>query len=121
MGNLVWVLYIIVNKAKRASVLSDTLFYNKYIFCIFDLKITIMDLQTKKINFVQEFLRVKSEELVDKLEKLLKSERMKQYEKDLTPMTSSELNDIIDNAEYDSFHGRLTSAIDLKKEVDSWK
>jgi hypothetical protein len=80
-----------------------------------------MDLETKKINFVQEFLRVKSEELVDKLEKLLKSERMKLYEKDLAPMTSNEFNNIIDNAESDSFHGRLTSARNLKKEVDSWK
>ena len=80
-----------------------------------------MDLETKKINFVQEFLRVKSEQLVDKLEKLLKSERMKLYEKDLTPMTSNEFNDIIDNAESDSLHGRLTSARDLKIESDSWK
>ena len=80
-----------------------------------------MDLETKKINFVQEFLRVKSEQLVDKLEKLLKSERLKLYEKDLFPMTSNEFNDIIDNAESDSMHGRLTSARDLKKESDSWK
>jgi len=36
-------------------------------------------------------------------------------------MTSKEFNDIIDSAESDSLHGRLTSARDLKKEADSWK
>jgi len=80
-----------------------------------------MDLQTKKLNFVQEFLRIKSEEIVDKLEKVLKSERKKEYEKDLSPMTHDEFNRIIDSAESDSINGRLTSAADLKKDVDTWR
>ena len=80
-----------------------------------------MDLQTKKLNFVQEFLRIKSEGIVDKLEKVLKSERKKEYEKDLSPMTKDEFNKIIDDAESDSINGRLTSAEDLKKDIDTWR
>jgi hypothetical protein len=80
-----------------------------------------MDLQTKKLNFVQEFLRIKSEGIVDKLEKVLKSERKKEYEKDLSPMTNDEFNKIIDDAESDSINGRLTSAEDLKKDIDKWR
>ena len=80
-----------------------------------------MDLQTKKLNFVQEFLRIRSEELVDKLEKILKSERKKEYEKELIPMTHDEFIRIIDNAEFDSINGRLSSATDLKNDVDKWR
>ena len=80
-----------------------------------------MDIQSKKLQFVQEFLRIKSEEVVDKLEKVLKNERKKEYEKDLSPMTNDEFNKIIDNAESDSINGRLTSAKDLKNDVDKWR
>jgi hypothetical protein len=82
---------------------------------------SIMDLQSKKLNFVQEFLRIKSEEIVDKLEKVLKSERKKEYEKDLSPMTNDEFNKIIDDAEADSINGRMTSAEDLKKDIGTWR
>ena len=79
-----------------------------------------MDIQTKKLHFVQEFLRLKDENLIDKLNKLLKSERKKKFEKELKPLSDKEFNDLIDNAESDSVNGRLTSARNFKKEIDSW-
>jgi len=79
-----------------------------------------MDIQTKKLHFVQEFLRLKDENLIDKLNKLLKSERKKKFERDLKPFSRKELNDLIDSAEADSENGRLTSARELNNEIDSW-
>ncbi len=79
-----------------------------------------MDIQTRKLHFVQEFLRVKNEKLIDKLEKILKSERKKQFEDSLKPMNIKDFNKMIDNAEKDSKNGKLTSAQDLKKDIDSW-
>ena len=79
-----------------------------------------MDIQARKIHFVQEFLRLKNEELIGKFEKILMTEKQKDYERTLEPMTVVELNRIIDNAEDDSKNGRLTSNSDLKKEIDSW-
>jgi len=79
-----------------------------------------MDIQTKKLHFVQEFLRLKDENLIDKLNKLLKSERKKKFEKELKSLSKQEFNDLIDNAESDSKNGRLTSAQELKNEIDSW-
>ena len=79
-----------------------------------------MDIQTRKLHFVQEFLRVKNEKLIDKLEKNLKSERKKQFEDSLKPMNIKDFNKMIDNAEKDSKNGKLTSAQDLKKDIDSW-
>ena len=79
-----------------------------------------MDIQTKKLHFVQEFLRLKDENLIDKLNKLLKSERKKQFERELKPLSKKEFNALIDNAESDSENGRLTSARELQNEIDSW-
>lgn len=79
-----------------------------------------MDIQAKKLHFVQEFLRLKDENLIDKLNKLLKSEKKKKLDKKLKPLSKKEFNDIIDNAESDSENGRLSSARELNSEIDSW-
>lgn len=79
-----------------------------------------MDIQTKKLHFVQEFLRLKDENLIDKLSDLLRIEKKKKIEKELKPFSQKEFNDLIDSAESDSKNGRLTSARELKNEIDSW-
>ena len=79
-----------------------------------------MDIQAKKLHFVQEFLRLRDEQLIDKLNDLLKSERKKKLEKEIIPFSEEEFNDMINHAESDSKNGRLTSATDLKNEIDSW-
>ena len=78
-----------------------------------------MDIQTKKLHFVQEFLRLKDESLIDKLNNLLRKERKKKIEKELKPFSEKEFNDLIDNAESDSKNGRLTSARELNNETNS--
>lgn len=80
-----------------------------------------MDIQARKIHFVQEFLRVADDELVTKLEKLLRIERKKKLEKELSPMTLKEFNEIIDKSENDFANGRVTEARNLLKQIDSWK
>ncbi len=79
-----------------------------------------MDIQARKIHFVQEFLRLKNEALIEKFENILRSERQKSYEESLYPMSTDEFNEMIDSAEEDSKNGRLISSSDLKKEMDSW-
>jgi hypothetical protein len=80
-----------------------------------------MDIQTKKLHFIQEFLRLNDETLIDKLNKLLKTERKKKFEKELKPLSNIEFDDLIDAAESDSTDGRLRLATELKNEVNSWK
>ncbi|MDO8951746.1 MAG: hypothetical protein Q7U86_03920 [Draconibacterium sp.] len=79
-----------------------------------------MDIQAKKIHFVQEFLRINDEEIIDKLNNLLKVERKNKVKKELKPFTIEEFNEMIDRAESDSVAGRLISAQEMKKEIDSW-
>ena len=80
-----------------------------------------MDLQTRKLNIIQEFLRVGNEDLVEKLEKLLKAERKNKLERSLSPMSEEEFNSIIDKSEDDFKNKRVITARDLKKESSSWK
>lgn len=46
-----------------------------------------MDLQTRKVQFIQEFLKHANENLLGKFEKLLKQEREKAFEKEIKPLT----------------------------------
>ncbi len=78
-----------------------------------------MDLQSRKIEFVQEFLKLQSEEAVSRLEKLLKIE--KKWDGDgLEPMTVKELNERIDKSMEDSKNGKLTEVNQLLAEIDKW-
>jgi len=79
-----------------------------------------MDIQTKKINFIQEFLRLKDEELINKLDNLLKLEKKKKFKEEIRPYSEEEFNAVIDKAEEDSKNGKVISADDLKNEIDSW-
>ena len=49
-----------------------------------------MDLQTRKISFVQEFLNLQSEEIIIRFERLLKKEKKKISAKELKPMDLEE-------------------------------
>jgi hypothetical protein len=80
-----------------------------------------MDIQARKLHFVQEFLRVADEELVAKLEKLLLVERKRQLDKDVYPLTMAELNKAIDDSEDDFANGRMATAQNVLKQIDTWK
>tara|TARA_B110000091_G_C13579224_1_gene375715 strand:- start:73 stop:294 length:222 start_codon:yes stop_codon:yes gene_type:complete len=64
-----------------------------------------MDIQTRKIEFVQEFLKLQSDELVSVLENILKSET----KENLKPMSMGELNKRIDRSEKDFETGNYKS------------
>ncbi len=77
------------------------------------IKILTMDLQQRKIEFIQEFLKIKSEETILQLEKLLKKEKKKKIGKDYKPMTEEELNKQIDQSESDFENNRFKSTSEL--------
>jgi len=80
-----------------------------------------MDLQNRKITFVQEFLRLQNEEIISGLENLLKKKKSELFEKKLKPMSMEQFNSEIDQALSDSENGRITSALDLKKKTQKWR
>lgn len=80
----------------------------------------IMDLQTRKISFVQEFLRVQNEEIVSGLENFLRKKNAELFETKLTPMSIELFNQDIDNALSDSQEEKIVSANELKKRIKKW-
>lgn len=79
-----------------------------------------MNLEARKILFVQEFLRLQSEEAVSGLEKLLRKKKTELIEENMKPMSIQQFNDEIDQAMEDSKNGRLTNATDLKEKIKKW-
>lgn len=80
-----------------------------------------MDIQTRKIEFVQEFLKLQNDELITRLENLLRSNKSSTQNNDLKPMTIAELNRRIDKSMQDSENNRLTSSSELIAEIENWK
>ncbi len=79
-----------------------------------------MDLKTKKINFIKDFIELENEDLVDKLDKVLHSDKFRKYEKELKPMPMKDFLTLIDQAKIDVDSNNITSVDDLEKEVKQW-
>ena len=78
-----------------------------------------MDIQARKILFVQKFLRVADDELVTKLENLLRVERKKKLDEELHPMALKNFNQIIDKSEDDIKYGRVTEAGNILNQINT--
>lgn len=83
-------------------------------------KSTIMDLPSRKIEFVQEFLKLQSEEVISLLERILRKENKVVDEEDFKPMSLDEFNMRIDKSLDDSKNGRLIESSDLKSKIEKW-
>ena len=77
-----------------------------------------MDLQTRKLNFIQDFLKLESEKAISHLEKLLQKET--QNNSELKPMTTKAFQKRIDQSKEDSQNGRLTESSKLISEIEKW-
>lgn len=77
-----------------------------------------MDLQTRKLNFIKDFLKLESEKAISHLEKLLQKET--QNSSECKPMTMKELQKRIDQSTEDSKNGRLTEHSKLMSEIEKW-
>ena len=79
-----------------------------------------MDLQTRKLELIQEFLKIQSEDVILRLEKVLRKENEESEKQDFKPMTIEEFNSRIDQSMEDSKNGRLIEASELKAKIDKW-
>lgn len=80
-----------------------------------------MDIQTRKLSFIQEFIKVADSYLLDKFEELMKQERNKTVEKEIKPMTIDEYEHRIFKALEDVKNKRVKHARELKAEIATWK
>ncbi|MBI5217465.1 MAG: hypothetical protein HY958_00855 [Bacteroidia bacterium] len=80
-----------------------------------------MDLQTRKIQIVREFLSYSEESFIKKIEELLFEQRKRMFEKEIKPMSLQEYESLFDKAVEDKKNGRVKNARNLKKEIATWK
>jgi hypothetical protein len=76
-----------------------------------------MDIQTRKIEFIQAFLKLQSEEVISQFENLLrkKSDYLIEDCNDFKPMSIKEFNKRIDQSENDFKKGNYKSTFELLK------
>lgn len=60
-----------------------------------------MDIQTRKLEFIQDFLKLQSEEVIAQFEKLLKNAKNIESGNTFEPLTIEELNNRISKSEND--------------------
>lgn len=72
-----------------------------------------MDIQTRKIAFVQSFLKLQSEEIISQFEKLLNKTKKSNPEEEFKPFTIEELNERISKSEDDFENGRYKTTSQL--------
>ena len=74
---------------------------------------TKMDIQTRKIEFIQKFLKLQNDELLSKLEKILNKEKKASSKLIENPMTKEILNDRIEKSELDFQNKRFKKTSEL--------
>ncbi len=100
-------------KSYQSGNTKDKTFKNQNIFILLNNKKYKMDIQTRKIEFVQAFLKLQSEEMISQFEKLLKKANKTNSDKEFIPFTIEELNERISKSEDDFKNGRYKTTSEL--------
>ncbi len=83
-----------------------------------------MDIQTRKLNFIQEILTLSNEKLISKLESILKKERLKDeiigFTTEGKSMTKEAYIRDIDEARIQMKEGKYVSQEELEKQSENW-
>lgn len=73
----------------------------------------IMDIQTRKLDFIQDLLLIQNEEIISQLENLLVKLKNTEQERDLKPFSIEELKERIAQSEDDFENNRYKSTSEL--------
>lgn len=79
-----------------------------------------MTVETRKLNLIEEFIKITDEDLIARMEKLVLDDKRKRYEQRLKPMGMDEFHSMIEQSRSEIEKGLVTSQEDLKKEIKSW-
>jgi hypothetical protein len=80
-----------------------------------------MDIQARKIEFIQQVLKLQNENSITRLENALIQETREQHEENLEPMSVEDLSNRIDQSMDDSENDRVYSMDQLKSTISEWK
>lgn len=78
-----------------------------------------MNLETQKIFFIQEFLKLQDEIIIVDLEAFLRKRRIELLEREFQPMSIEQFNADINQSLEDSKNGLIIEVNELKNEIKS--
>lgn len=81
----------------------------------------LMDIQTKKLKLIEDFLSISDEKLLDKLDHLIKKEKHLGNSVDIKPMSLNEFHEMVNEAIEDYEKGNTILQEELEKEILTWK
>ena len=79
-----------------------------------------MNLEARKLSFIQEILKIQSEKTISRLETILRKDKTTIEFENIQPMTMKKFNQRINKSLDDSKNGRLTEANELISEINKW-
>jgi hypothetical protein len=79
-----------------------------------------MNLETRKLSFIQEFIKLQSEDVLLSLEKLLQQKKTELTQQDNKPIALEEFYADIDQSFIDFENGNFITAKDLKSKIKQW-
>ena len=79
-----------------------------------------MNIETRKLTFIQEFVRLQNEDIIIGLEKLLHKRKAELIEIEMKPMSLENFNSDINQSFEDSKNGKSISAKDFKTKIQKW-
>ncbi len=79
-----------------------------------------VDIQTRKLNLIEDISRLNAPSVLDKVEQLLRDSRKSAYEQQLKPLAASEFQNRLEASEAAIKSGRVISQEDLEQEAENW-
>lgn len=107
--------------AKKMNVLTCIYWKSETKNHIFVERKLTMNIQTRKLELIEQFLHISDETLIAKLESFLKNEKQSSDNQQPTPMSMEEFHAIIDSAKNEAETGKVISHQDLKKSLKAWQ
>ena len=79
-----------------------------------------MDLQTRKLQYIEEFIQITDERVITQLEKFMHEQQKKLPPQPIDPMSIEKFMLMIERANEDVRNGRVTPHESLKSEIETW-
>ena len=77
-------------------------------------------LQARKLNLIEEFLRINDEQVISDLESLILKEKIKSYERKLVPMTIEKFHANINQSVRKIESGQFITHVELLESIKEW-
>ncbi len=79
-----------------------------------------MDIQKRKLELIEAFLKIENEDVIARLEKILFLKKANTEKEHLKPMTVQELHERIDASMEDAKNDRVIDSSELKSRIEQW-